>query len=85
MCIHEYQLGMGCVNQCDQIHKTGVGLCCKTHLKTWYNKSYFVVCDFMILNSYISPNMAATGCCTRKNKLAKHHFYAILAEEMTIF
>ena len=85
-CIREYQLYMGGVDRGDQIRETGAGFCRKAHFKKWYKKSFFAICDFMLLNSYIAWNLAAK-CrrTTKKRPLQKHEFYVAYAEELLSF
>ena len=82
-CIREYQLYMGGVDRGDQIRETGAGFCRKAHFKKWYKKSFFAICDFMLLNSYIAWNLAAKSRNSyNKRELQKHEFYAAFAEEL---
>ena len=84
-CVREYQLGMGGVDRGDQIRETGAGFCRKAHLKKWNNKSFFVVCDFMLLNSFLAWNLAAKEYKSGKRNIKKCDYYAALAEELIQF
>ena len=81
-CVREYQKFMGGVDRGDQIRETGAGFCRKSHFKKWYSKSFFAVCDFMLLNSYLSWNLA-TDSTERNGKrhLWTFQFYSTFAED----
>ena len=84
-CVREYQLGMGGVDRGDQIRETGAGFCRKAHFKKWYKKSFFAVCDFMLLNSFLAWNLAAKEYKSGKRNIKKCDYYAALAEELIQF
>ena len=67
MSVRKYQKGMGGIDRGDQCRETGAGFCRKAHFKKWYKKSYFAICDFMLLNSFIAWNIAAGERGTKKN------------------
>ena len=75
----KYQKGMGGVDRGDQHRETGAGFCRKAHFKKWYKKSFFAICDFMLLNSFIAWNIGASNRNTKKNALLKSNFNAVVA------
>jgi len=85
MAVRKYQKGMGGVDRGDQQRETGAGFCRKAHFKKWYKKSFMAICDFMLLNSFIAWNMAAGERHSKKKRLLKSDFNAVVAEEMLAF
>ena len=83
--VRKYQKGMGGVDRGDQQRETGAGFCRKAHFKKWYKKSFFAICDFMLLNSFIAWNMAAAERRSTKKRLVKSDFNTVVAEEMLVF
>ena len=85
-CIREYQLYLAGVDRGNQIRETGAGFYRKAYFKKWYKKSFFAICNFMQLNSYIAWNLAIdNGHKSTKRPLYKFEFNTVLAEEMLPF
>ena len=49
-----YQEGMDGVNRSDQYIECGSEFAGRVHHKKWYKKSFFVILDFMVLNSFFA-------------------------------
>jgi len=55
----DYQRHMYGVDKGDQIRAHFGGFSSKAHYKKWYKKGFFAILDMMLMNAYISWNMAA--------------------------
>lgn len=86
ICIREYQKYMGGVDRGDQIHKTSAVFCRKSLFKKWYKKVCFAVCDFMLLSSYLSWDLAVDSKQRHgKRHIRKCQFYSAFVEELIAF
>jgi len=79
----DYQKNMYGVDKGDQIRAHFGGFCSKAHYKKWYKKGFFAILDMMLMNAYISWNMAATDYPTLElPNLSRHDFYWYIAQRM---
>ena len=81
--IIDYQENMYGVDKGDQIRAHFGGFSSKAHYQKWYKKGFFAILDMMLMNSYISWNMAAKEYQRLElPELSRHDFYWYIAQRM---
>ena len=61
------------------------GFASKAYYKKWYEKAYFAILDFMMLNAFFSWNMPAEDMTLNLLKVKKFALYVVCAEEMIAY
>ena len=81
--IIDYQEHMFGVDKGDQIRAHGGGFSSKAHYQKWYKKGFFAILDMMLMNAYISWNVAARDYPRYElPRLSRHDFYWYIAQRM---
>jgi len=81
--IIDYQEHMCSVDEGDQIRAHFGGFSSKAHYQKWYKKGFFAILDMMLMNAYISWNIAVRDYPRfQRPRLSRHDFCWHVAQRM---